>query len=52
PLWRPADAMSGLRSLAAFRAGNLPHVHEDTVEHIIHRDALALLGLDDPRTKN
>ena len=49
PLWRPADALAGLRDLAAMRAGTLPHVHDDTVEQIIHRDALTLLGLDDPR---
>jgi predicted TIM-barrel fold metal-dependent hydrolase len=50
PLWRPADAITGLRDLAAMRAGTLPYVLEETVEGIIHRDALTLLGLDDPRT--
>jgi predicted TIM-barrel fold metal-dependent hydrolase len=49
PLWRPADAMRGLRGLAELRAGNLPHVLEETVESIINRDSLALLGLPDPR---
>lgn len=49
PLWRPAEAMAGLRDIAALRAGSLPYVHHDTVEQIIHRDALTLLGLDDPR---
>lgn len=49
PLWRPAEALAGFRALADFRAGNLPHVLEETVEGIIHRDALALLGLPDPR---
>jgi predicted TIM-barrel fold metal-dependent hydrolase len=49
PLWRPAEAIAGLRSLAELRAGTLPHVREETVESIIHRDSLALLGLPDPR---
>jgi len=50
PLWTPAEAMASLRELPQLRAGNLPHVLEETVESIIHRDALALLELDDPRT--
>jgi predicted TIM-barrel fold metal-dependent hydrolase len=49
PLWTPADAISRLRGVAELRAGNLPHVLDETVESIIHRDTLALLGLDDPR---
>ncbi|WP_308797938.1 amidohydrolase family protein [Agromyces silvae] len=49
PLWRPAEAIAGLRRLAAFRAGDLPFVTEDTVESIIHRDTLSLLGIPDPR---
>jgi predicted TIM-barrel fold metal-dependent hydrolase len=49
PLWTPADAMARLRAVAALRAGNLPYVTEETVESIIHRDTLNLLGLEDPR---
>lgn len=49
PLWTPSDAIAGLRGLARLRAGDLPHVREETVESIIHRDSLELLGLPDPR---
>lgn len=49
PLWRPADAIAGFRRLATMRAGDLPHPTEETVEGILHRDALELLGLPDPR---
>jgi predicted TIM-barrel fold metal-dependent hydrolase len=52
PLWTPANAMKGLRELATLRAGTLPHIHEETVESIIHRDTLILLGLPDPRRTN
>jgi predicted TIM-barrel fold metal-dependent hydrolase len=48
-LWTPADAMARLRAIATLRAGDLPFVTEDTIEQIIHRDSLTLLGLDDPR---
>lgn len=48
-LWTPAEAQARLRGVAELRAGNLPHVLAETVESIIHQDALALLGLDDPR---
>lgn len=50
PLWRPADAIAAFRRLATMRAGDLPHPTEETVESILHRDALELLGLPDPRT--
>lgn len=49
PLWTPATALAQFRELATLRAGNLPHVLEDTVESIIHRDTLTLLGIPDPR---
>jgi predicted TIM-barrel fold metal-dependent hydrolase len=49
PLWTPAEAQDLLRRVAAMRAGDLPHVLDETVESIIHRDTLALLGLEDPR---
>jgi predicted TIM-barrel fold metal-dependent hydrolase len=49
PLWEPVDAIERFRALADLRAGNLPYVLEETVESIIHRDSLALLGIPDPR---
>lgn len=49
PLWTPAQAIANLRSIAQFRAGNLPFVAEDTVEQIIHCDALTMLELAAPR---
>lgn len=48
PLWEPAAAIEQLRGLSRLRAGSLPHVLEETVESIIHRDALAALGLERP----
>lgn len=49
PLWEPAAAIEQFRHLATLRAGDLPFVHEETVESIIHRDTLTLLNLPDPR---
>ena len=49
PLWEPSQAMAKFKELALLRAGNLPHVHEETIDSIIHRDTLNLLGLTDPR---
>lgn len=49
PLWTPLEAVTGFRELGALRAGNLPYVHEDTIESILHRDTLSLLNLPDPR---
>jgi hypothetical protein len=49
PLWTPSAAIAGFRELATFRAGNLPYVRDETIESILHRDALAVLGLPDPR---
>lgn len=51
PLWEPASAIEQFRHLATLRAGDLPFVHEETVESIIHRDTLALLNLPDPRNR-
>lgn len=48
PLWTPAEAMTRLRQITEFRAGNLPYVLQETVEDIIHRDTLDLLGLTMP----
>jgi predicted TIM-barrel fold metal-dependent hydrolase len=50
PLWEPVVALERFRSLANLRAGNLPYVLEETVETIINRDALSLLGIPDPRS--
>lgn len=49
PLWTPAQAIENLRSIAQFRAGNLPFVTDDTVEQVLHCDALKMLELSDPR---
>jgi predicted TIM-barrel fold metal-dependent hydrolase len=49
PLWTPRQAMTQFRALAKLRSGDLPYVAENTVESIIHRDTLRLLGLTDPR---
>lgn len=49
PLWTPQQAMAQFRALAELRAGDLPHVQAETVESIIHRDALDCLHLTDPR---
>ena len=50
PLWTPAEAIANLRSIAEFRAGNLPFVADETIEQIVHCDALNMLELPDPRT--
>ena len=49
PLWEPAHAIAKFKELALLRAGNLPFVHEETIESILHRDTLSVLGLPDPR---
>jgi predicted TIM-barrel fold metal-dependent hydrolase len=49
PLWEPVEALERFRGLAQLRAGNLPHVFEETVEAIIARDSLKLLDIPDPR---
>lgn len=49
PLWTPAEALQNFRNIGEFRAGNLPHVTEDTIASVIEQDALRLLGLTDPR---
>jgi hypothetical protein len=51
PLWTPSAAIANFRRLAELRAGNLPFVSPDTVEAIIHRDALTALGITDPRQR-
>jgi predicted TIM-barrel fold metal-dependent hydrolase len=51
PLWTPSAAIADFRRLAELRAGNLPYVSPDTVEAIIHRDALSALEIPDPRER-
>lgn len=51
PLWTPSAAIEAFRNVAELRAGNLPFVSHDTVETIIHQDALSALGITDPRTR-
>ena len=51
PLWTPSAAIADFRRLAELRAGNLPFVSPDTVEAIIHRDALSALEIADPRRR-
>ena len=47
PIATPAETMAGLRNVNAILEGTkLPRVPENKIEEIIHRDSLALLGLD------
>lgn len=45
PLWKPSEAIAGLRELAGIRAGDLPYVRSGTIDQILGQDAVALLGL-------
>lgn len=45
PHWTPAEAVAGLRSLAARRPVDMPHIEESTIEHLLETDHLAALGL-------
>ena len=47
PITMPQEAMDGLRNMNDFISKhNLPEVPQELLEQIIHRDALALLGLN------
>lgn len=47
PIATPAETMAGLRNVNAIVEGTrLPRVPEDKIEEIIHRNSLALLGLE------
>jgi len=47
PITTPQEAMDGLRNMNDFiKKHNLPDVPQELLEQIIHRDALALLGLN------
>jgi predicted TIM-barrel fold metal-dependent hydrolase len=49
PIATPAETIAGLRALNDIpRASGLPGIPEDAIEAIIHRDSLALLGLERP----
>ncbi|MGC0251239.1 amidohydrolase family protein [Pseudactinotalea sp. Z1748] len=52
PLWTPAEAIAKLRSVGELRAGDLPHVTEETIHTILHQNALDLLGLRHPNASN
>jgi hypothetical protein len=45
PHWTPVQAVEGLRGLAGMRPSGLPHIHDDTVAHLVESDHLATLGL-------
>jgi predicted TIM-barrel fold metal-dependent hydrolase len=50
PATTTGDSIDGLRDVNAVVAGSgLPTIPEEVIEGIIHRDALGLLGIDDPR---
>jgi predicted TIM-barrel fold metal-dependent hydrolase len=51
PWLTTADSIAGLRRLAAKKNGIGPPLPEDAVEGIVHRDTLALLGLEDALTR-
>ncbi|WP_274629137.1 amidohydrolase family protein [Arvimicrobium flavum] len=47
PIATPAETMAGLRGVNDILEGTrMPRVPQDKIEEIIHRDSLALLGLD------
>lgn len=48
PNWTPAEGVEGLRSLAAHDWSPFPGIDPQVIEDIIHRDALAMLGLEHP----
>ncbi|MFX4271473.1 amidohydrolase family protein [Propionibacteriaceae bacterium Y1685] len=45
-LWTPAQAVAGLRELAATKVSGMPDVHPDTLAQILDGNPLAALGLD------
>ncbi|GAB3431172.1 amidohydrolase family protein [Flindersiella endophytica] len=45
PMWTPAEAVAGLREIAAFEAGNLPRVKQETIDFLIDNDPSEALGL-------
>ncbi|HEV7707229.1 MAG TPA: amidohydrolase family protein [Asanoa sp.] len=45
PMWTPAEAVDGLRSLAAMRTEGLPAIKPETIEWLLDGDQRAALGL-------
>jgi predicted TIM-barrel fold metal-dependent hydrolase len=45
PVTTARETMDGLRSLNRFAQGGNPRIPEEVIEGIIHRDSLALLGI-------
>jgi hypothetical protein len=45
PLWTPAEAVAGLRELAAMRPAGLPAVHAETLEWLLDGDPRPAMGL-------
>jgi predicted TIM-barrel fold metal-dependent hydrolase len=45
PLWTPADAVAGLRELAAMRPAGLPAIRDETLAWLIEGDPRAQLGV-------
>ena len=52
PATTTSDSITGLRQVNAILAqSGLPGVPKEVIEGIIHRDALSLLGLEDPQKR-
>ncbi len=47
PITTPAETLEALRSLSRMGGGVAPQIPEELIEPIIHRDTLALLGIED-----
>ena len=53
PFTTTADSVNGLRNINAVLAqSGLPRIPDEAIEGIIFRDALSLLGLEDPRKRH
>ncbi|WP_053207410.1 amidohydrolase family protein [Jiangella muralis] len=48
PIWTPRQGIDGLRAMAARDWSPFPQIEPETIESILHRDSLALLGLEAP----
>ena len=45
PIWTPAQAVAGLREIAAMRPPGLPHVQQSTLDWLLDGDPREVLGL-------
>jgi predicted TIM-barrel fold metal-dependent hydrolase len=45
PHWTPREGAEGLRSLAARKPTDMPHIHPSTIEHLLESDHFLTLGL-------